>query len=136
MMKTFLVATTVAILGTTGASAQGFSGGSIGIEYSELDELAEYEKTTFDAALEYELTPGFAIAGNLSYYSYVDADDVVAIASTRRSTTSRSTTTGWRRPMLRGRYRSRVMSGPETRMAPILPILASTVIMALETAFR
>jgi hypothetical protein len=76
MIKSFVVATTVAILGTTGAFAQGFSGGSIGIEYSELDELSEFQKTTFDVALEYELSPRFAIAGNLSYYSYADIDDL------------------------------------------------------------
>lgn len=65
----------VTFAATTGAFAQGFSGSSLGIEYSELDDLG-FDKTTFFAALEYELAPGVAVAGNLSYYSYADADDL------------------------------------------------------------
>ncbi|WP_019953656.1 hypothetical protein [Yoonia vestfoldensis] len=76
MIKTFLAAGVVAFAGSAAAFAQGFSGGSVGIEYSEFDDLTVYEKTTFRAALEYGLTPVIAIGGNLSYYSFADADNL------------------------------------------------------------
>lgn len=75
MLKSFLAATVVTCAAATGAFAQGLSGASLGIEYSELNDL-NFDKTTFFGALEYELVPGIAVGGNLSYYSYSDLDDV------------------------------------------------------------
>lgn len=79
MLSKLMTTTAFVIAGTAGAFAQGFTGGSVGIEYSDFDELEGLAKTTFSGSAEFAITPQFSVAGSLSTYNYEDQPDDVEL---------------------------------------------------------
>jgi hypothetical protein len=73
MLTKFLLSTAMVVAGTTGLFAQGFAGGSIGIEYSNFVEDSAYQKTTYSGSVEYAITPIVAVAFDAAFFNYSDA---------------------------------------------------------------
>lgn len=74
----FVLTSAALLLSTTGAIAQGFTGATVGFEYSDLNDIDNASSTLLYGSAEFEVTSGVSVAVDLSNRSFEDFDEEVS----------------------------------------------------------
>ncbi|WP_131802303.1 hypothetical protein [Yoonia tamlensis] len=72
MLHKLILTTALVTAGTSGAIAQGFTGGSIGIEYGNFADFDDSQKT-LGGSVEYAIDPMIAVALDAAFYDFEGA---------------------------------------------------------------